>query len=130
MGETIGRYEIIGLLGKGGMGSVYLGQDPQTQQKVAIKVLASDTLTQDKELLARLQREGEALRLLNHPNIVKMLDVVEEHGRYSLVLEYVEGGSLWDLLRRQKHLPITAVLKIALELSDALTRAHHVKIIH
>jgi serine/threonine protein kinase/tetratricopeptide (TPR) repeat protein len=126
----IGPYEIQGLLGRGGMGSVYLAQHSQTKQQVAIKQLNPDSFSKDQELLDRLKREGEALALLNHPNIVKMLEVVEEKGRYSLVLEYVEGGSLQDLLQRQAPLPIDAIVKIALELADALTRAHHLRIIH
>ncbi len=126
----IGSYEILGLLGKGGMGSVYLGQETTSQQKVAIKLLAPDAIGRDQELLERLKREGDALRLLDHPNIVKILNVLQEHGHYSLVLEYVEGGSLYDLLKKQGQLPLTAILKIALELADALTRAHHLKIIH
>ncbi|MCI0712555.1 MAG: protein kinase [Chloroflexi bacterium] len=126
--QFVGPYKVAGILGKGGMGSVYLGQ--KGDQQVAIKVLTSDTLSEDQDLLERLKREGETLRLLNHPNIVKMLEVIEEGGRYSLVLEYVEGGTLHDLLQKRQQLPVPVVLKIALELSDALTRAHHLKVIH
>lgn len=126
-----GRYEILELLGKGGMGRVYLGRDTQTGQKVAIKVLPPDALQQEPELLQRLNRESEALRQLDHPNIVKMLDVFhDESGEPALILEYVEGGTLADLLHQHGTLPVEQVLRIAIELSDALTRAHHLKIVH
>lgn len=127
---TMGNYEILGLLGQGGMGSVYLAQSPDHEHPVALKVLTSDVVGLNLANLERFKREGEALRLLNHPNIVKMLDVLEQSGRHSLVLEYVEGGSLQQLLKAHTRLPIGASLKIALELADALTRAHHLKIVH
>lgn len=128
--NNVGRYERIKLIGKGGMGRVFLGRDTASGNQVAIKVLPTDAVADDPELLERLKRESEALRLLNHPNIVKMLDVVEETDNYSIILEYVEGGSLADVLREHPKLPLQTVLKIALELADALARAHHVKIIH
>lgn len=129
-GKKIGHYEIVELIGKGGMGRVFRGRDIRSNSAVAIKVLPQDALEHDPGLLQRLKVEGEALRLLNHPNIVKILDVVEEDHEYSLVLEYIEGGTLADLLRAQGQLPFEKVLKIALGLADALTRAHQLKIIH
>lgn len=124
------------LLGNGAMGDVYRGVDLQTGVAVAIKALKSELVNEAPELVSRFIREGEALRKLNHPNIVKMLNAVEEREpatgvvSHYLIMEYVRGGSLRDLLDRSGQLPIDRVLQIALELSDALARAHHLNIIH
>lgn len=81
-------------------------------------------------MLERFAREGDALRQLNHPNIVKMLAAIEEDGQYYLVMEYVEGGSLRELLDAEPRPPLERTLEIALDLADALTRAHRLDIIH
>ncbi len=124
------RYEIIRTIGHGGMGDVYEGLDTQTGETVAIKLLKPEIVESQPNLLERFQREGQALRQLNHPNIVKMLAAVEEDGLHYIVMQYVAGGSLRDLLGREPQLPIDRVLQIGLELADALTRAHHLKIVH
>jgi predicted ATPase len=118
------------LLGRGGMGDVYRAIDTQSGEEVAVKALNLSALARDPGLLERFVREGEALRQLNHPNIVRMVAAVEENGQHYLVMEFVRGGSLQDLLAAQKSLPISQVIKIALEVADALTRAHHLGIIH
>jgi tetratricopeptide (TPR) repeat protein len=118
------------LLGRGGMGEVYRAADTQTGETVAVKVLNPEILVYDPSLLDRFIREGEALRKLNHPNIVHMVSAVEEQGQHYLVMEFVEGGSLRDLLTTTGCLPSNDVAKIALEVADALTRAHHLGIIH
>ena len=125
-----GRFKLGEVIGQGGIGQVYYGQDLETQEPVAIKALKSHVVEQDPKLLERFRREGEALKELNHPNIVKMLAAIEDEGRHYLVMEYVSGGSLYDVLRRDGKLPIEQVLYIALDLCDALTRAHRLKIIH
>jgi serine/threonine protein kinase/tetratricopeptide (TPR) repeat protein len=128
MGQVIGnRYEIQQELGAGGMGTVFLGVDRQSQANVAIKQLKKE-LT-EPEMLERFQREGQALRDLNHPNIVKLLDAVEDAGKHFLVMEYVAGGDLKQLLEKGK-LPYQRTLNIAIDLADALTRAHRLNIIH
>jgi serine/threonine protein kinase len=121
------RYEILEELGRGGMGTVYRGLDSATNQVVAIKELNPQLTTTD--LIERFKREGEALRELNHPNIVKLLNTVEHDGAYYLVMEYVTGGDLHDLLK-VGQLPIERCLRLALDLADALTRAHKLDIIH
>src|SRR5262249_16970155 len=98
------RYQIIQFISQGGMGAVYLGRDMQMNQPVAIKHLKPEALQMDPSLLTRFEREGEALRALNHPNIVKMLAALEENDQHFLVMEYVEGGSLTDLLAKQPKL--------------------------
>ncbi len=124
------RYEIEKLIGSGAVGRVYLGHDRQTGEPVAIKELMSDWVARAPDSVERFRREGEALRKLNHPNIVKVLATLEENDQHYLVMEYVGGGSLADLLKRQAQLPIQRVISIGLELSDALSRAHHLEIIH
>lgn len=127
MASTIGkRYTLHEPIGVGGMGTVYRAQDTQTDQWVAVKELRREMLTAD--LLTRFHREAEALRQLNHPNIVKVLDTIEEDGRYYMVMELMTGGTLANLLHQP--MPISKILAISLELSDALARAHHLKIIH
>jgi predicted Ser/Thr protein kinase len=118
------------LLGRGGMGAVYRATDTLTGDLVAVKALDPHVVTRGPDLLERFTREGEALRQLNHPNIVRMVAAAEEEGRHYLVMEYVAGGSLEDLLAAQGHLPAARTVEIALEVADALTRAHHLGIIH
>lgn len=133
MGETRligGRFELGVLIGQGGMGDVYHGRDTQTGQTVAIKSLRPDVTTNSLELVERFEREGEALRKLDHPNIVKMLAAIQQDGHHYLVMEYVGSGSLKELLEETPRLPVKRVLEIALDLSDALIRAHRLKIIH
>ena len=116
------------LLGQGSMGQVSRGIDGQTGETIVIKALRQNLVASEPTMVERFIREGETLRQLSHPNIVKMLTAVEEDGHHYLVMEYVAGGSLEELLT--EPLPLERVLTIALELSDALTRAHHLNIIH
>src|SRR5512136_3128310 len=118
------------LLGRGGMGAVYRATDTQTGELVAVKALDPEVVTRTPDLVQRFVREGEALRQLNHPNIVRMIAAVEEGGRHYLVMEYVPGGSLADLLATQGKLPARRVMEIGLDLADALTRAHRLGIVH
>ena len=124
------RYDIEKLIGSGAVGRVYRGRDTQTGEPVAIKELMSDWVAHAPDSVERFRREGEALRKLNHPNIVKVLATLEEDDQHYLIMEYVSGGSLADLLKRQHQLPIEQVIAIGLELSDALSRAHHLDIVH
>jgi len=117
-------------LGQGGMGAVYRGLDVQTKQPVAIKMMRSDLIEREPELVQRFRKEGEALRQLNHPNIVKMLDACECDGINYLVMEYVSGGSLRDVLKQKPQFSVQHALYIALDIADALTRAHRLQILH
>jgi len=124
------RYEVSEKIGQGGMGTVYKGQDRQTGQSVAIKHLKHDAASTNREVIERFRREGALLRELNHPNIVHLIDVVESDQQHYIVMEYVDGGSLSDVLRAHGPLPISQVLQIGLDLSDALARAHRLGVIH
>jgi DNA-binding SARP family transcriptional activator len=118
------------LLGYGGMGNVYRGINTQTNDLVAIKILKPEIVATNPGLVERFVREGKILRQLNHPNIVKMLAACAQEGQHYLVMEYVGGGSLQDLMAKGEPLPLDRVLEIALDLVDALTRAHRLNIIH
>ena len=101
------RYVLDDKIGSGGMGTVYKGLDTQTEQIVAIKELHPNLA--DHQLIERFKREGEALRDLNHPNIAKMLDAVEEDGRHYLIMEFISGSDLSDVLQHGQ-LPVERIL--------------------
>ncbi|KPK09736.1 MAG: hypothetical protein AMJ56_10015 [Anaerolineae bacterium SG8_19] len=124
------RYAIVALIAQGMMGPLYRGLDQELNRPVAIKVLKPEVLEEHPTLLERFLREGDALRQLDHPNIVNWLNVVEQDGVHYLIMEYVEGGSLHDLLREQPQLLVERVLEIGLDLADALTRTHRLGIVH
>jgi len=124
------RYQLGRLIGGGSMGNVYTGTDILTGETVAIKQLRVELTSNMPEMVERFLREGEALRRLNHPNIVKVLATCDEDNQHYIVMEYVSGGSLADLLINQPLLPFDRIVSIALELSDALSRAHHLHILH
>lgn len=133
--QTInGRYHIshlhTDLIGQGATGAVYRGLDQQTGEPVAIKHLKPELLTANPRQLDRFAREGEMLRQLNHPNIVKVLAAVEDDGQHYIIMEYVQGGSLRDLLDQQPQLSLSRILSIAIDVADALTRTHRLNIIH
>ena len=129
IGQTLNnRYKITARLGKGAMGTVYRATDTQSGREVALKVISSE-LVVDPDMLERFKREGEALSKLKHPNIVEFLDAFQHDEHYVIVMEYVSGGSLHELIRKGP-LPIDRANRIALELCDALIRSHHLNIIH
>jgi serine/threonine protein kinase len=129
IGELLNnRYKIISRLGEGAMGEVYRASDEQTGQQVAVKILARQLIT-NPDLIQRFRREAETLRKLDHPNIVKFLDTFEYEGQYVIVMEYLPGGSLHDLIKKEP-IPIEIARGITLELCDALIRSHHLNIIH
>lgn len=124
------RYQLGAILGGGSMGNVYTGTDLLTGETVAIKQLRVELTANYPKMVERFLREGEALHRLNHPNIVKMLATADAGQEHFIVMEYVSGGSLADLLAQQPQLPVDRVVSIGLELSDALSRAHHLHILH
>jgi len=90
------RYKVTSFLAEGGMGQIYRGIDSLIDRPVIIKRVRPDLLHQQPDLLARLAREGQALRRLNHPNIVKLLDVIAQDDQHYLVLEYIDGEPLTE----------------------------------
>ena len=131
IGHTLdNRYHLTERIGTGGMGTVYKGSDTLTGDLVAIKHLKPEAIASDPDLIRRFEREGEALRQLNHPNIVKVLATVREINDHFLIMEYMDGGDLAQVIHQETQLPIQQILTIAIELADALTRAHYLGIIH
>src|SRR6266849_15733 len=107
------RFELGKVLGQGGMGTVYQSLDRNSGKAVAVKRLKPE-LAADADLLGRFAREAEALRLLNHPNIVKVFATLQEDDHHYIVMEYVGCGSLEDLLATPR-LPVSRVLEISLD---------------
>ncbi len=125
------EYSETDVIGIGGMGTVYRGTDPTADGRlVAIKYLKPEIVQSNPAIVDRFRREGEALRDLNHPNIVQMLDAGMCDDHHYIVMEFVPGGSLRDLLDDERKLTVQRVLYIALDLADALTRAHRLNILH
>ncbi|MAU01843.1 MAG: hypothetical protein CL608_32300 [Anaerolineaceae bacterium] len=124
------RYQIVEPLRAGGHAELFLGHDQLQDQPVVIKQIRPELINSPKEFVTRFKREAEALRQLDHPNIVTMLDIFEQDSKQTIVMEYMPGGSLRDLLEADTLLDTTRVLGIAQELADALSRAHHLGIIH
>ena len=123
------RYEIIRTLGEGGMANVYLAHDVILDRDVAVKILRGD-LADDEKFVRRFQREAISASSLSHPNIVEMYDVGEDEGQYYIVMEYVEGKTLKNLIKRRGSLTVEEVVDIMLQLTSAVSCAHSSYIIH
>ena len=133
IGARLGVYEVLGLLGAGGMGEVYRARDTRLQRDVALKILP-DGFASDHERLLRFEREAQVLASLNHPNIAAIHGLEEglaHHGPSvrALVLELVEGDTLAERIANGA-LPLAEVLPIALQIAEALEAAHEQGIVH
>ncbi|MGH9754096.1 MAG: serine/threonine-protein kinase, partial [Blastocatellia bacterium] len=127
-GETLGRYRILELLGRGGMGEVYKARDTTLGRDLAIKVLPSD-LSIDQDRLRRFKQEACAASALNHPNIVTIHDFAQVDGVHFIAAELVEGQTLRALLKQERMTPASALDTIA-QVASALEAAHAAGIIH
>ena len=123
------RYEIVKSIGEGGMANVYLAVDLILNRKVAIKILRGD-LANDEKFIRRFQREALAASSLSHPNIVEMYDVGEDDGNYFIVMEYIDGKTLKNLIKKRGALTVAEVVDIMLQLTSAISCAHDSYIIH
>lgn len=123
------RYEIVKSIGEGGMANVYLANDKILDRKVAVKVLRGD-LSSDDRFIRRFQREALSVSNLSHPNIVEVYDVGEEDGQYYIVMEYIEGKTLKQLLKKRESLTLPEVIDIMTQLTDGISHAHESYIIH
>jgi len=117
IGKTIAHYEIIDLLGKGGMGEVYRARDTKLDREVALKVLPPE-LADNAERLARLQREAKVLASLNHPNIAAIHGLEEVRGKVILVMELAEGDEL--AARIQGGMPQEQALELARQMAEGI----------
>lgn len=135
MTQKIAQYDILGELGRGGMGVVYDALDPRLDRHVAIKVIElpnDPNMTQDTrlELVERFKREAKASAKLNHPNIVSIFDFGDYEGRYYMVMEFLQGRNLSELLQIHSPLSVPVALKAMIQTCEALDFAHHQGIIH
>jgi len=127
-GSRLGPYEIIAAAGAGGMGEVYRARDTRLDRTVAIKVLPSDVAA-NAEIRERFEREARAVAALNHPHICTLHDVGHQDGVDFLVMEFLEGETLAERLRKGA-VPIPQALEYAIQIADALDKAHRAGIIH
>ena len=123
------RYQIIKTIGEGGMANVYLAYDTILDRNVAVKVLRGDLAT-DEKFVRRFQREALSASSLSHPNIVEVYDVGEDNGSYYIVMEYIDGKHLKQLLKKRGNLTLTEVVDIMLQVTDGMSAAHDSYIIH
>ncbi len=124
-----GRYRIIGLFGKGGMGDVYRADDLKLSQPVALKFLP-ENFSNDKAMLERFHREVRIARQISHPNVCRMYDIGEVDGQHFLSMEYVDGEDFASLLRRIGRLPADKAVEIASQLCAGLAAAHEQGVLH
>jgi eukaryotic-like serine/threonine-protein kinase len=124
-----GRYRLEARIGSGGMSTVYRALDVTLERRVAVKLMNREVAT-DSDQLERFRREARAVAQLSHPHIVGVIDAGEDDGRPYIVLEYVEGETLKDRIRRQGRLPIAEAIAYAIEIAHALGAAHARHIIH
>ena len=130
---VIGRYQIEKELGRGAMGMVYLGSDPRIGRTVAIKTLALASEFDGQQLdnvKRRFYQEAETAGQLNHPNIVTIYDVGEEHDLAYIAMDYVSGNSLADFTAPENLLPLTEVIDVGIQIAEALDYAHAHKVVH
>jgi len=130
---VIGRYQIEHELGRGGMGTVYLGKDPKIGRTVAIKTLPLTREFEDTQLAEvrrRFYQEAETAGKLNHPNIVTIYDAGEEHDLAYIAMDYVNGKTLDEYIDLGNLLPIHEVFEIGIKIADALSYAHANKVVH
>src|SRR5262245_22559987 len=127
-GTTLGGYEIVALIGAGGMGEVYRARDPRLNRPIAIKI-PPEPLAADAERRARFEREAQSLAALSHPNIVTIHSVEQADGRLFLPTECVEGKPLSDLIA-PGGMPLDRLLALTIPIADAVSAAHQKGITH
>ena len=123
---AIGRYEIRERIGQGGMGALYLALDPAIDRLVALKLLRIDS----DEMRARFLREARSAGRLQHPHIVTVYDVGEHDGQPFIAMEYVQGETLGEIIRRRAPVPLSQKLSLMEDLCDGLNYAHGAGLVH
>lgn len=130
IGHTLsGRYELLARVGGGGMALVYKAKDLLLNRFVAVKVLRQQ-FTHDDDFVKRFRREAQAAASLSHPNIVSIYDVGQVEDTYYIVMEYIDGANLNEIIRDRAPLQVDEAVRIAAQICDALEHAHHNQIIH
>src|SRR5690349_14927705 len=126
-GDRVGPYEVLERIGAGGMGEVYRALDSKLHRPVAVKLLSEEVA--DVAARRRFQREAQMVSSLNHPHVLTVHDVGESEGRQYLVTEYVDGGTLKDWSKSQKH-TWRDIVDLLAGVADGLATAHEAKILH
>ncbi|HEX2057930.1 MAG TPA: protein kinase, partial [Actinomycetota bacterium] len=124
-----GRYAVVEPVGSGGMAEVYRARDELLGREVAVKVL-SDRLSRDKAFVERFRREAQSAANLNHPNVVSLYDYGSDDGAYYIVMEYIEGKSLGEIVAESGALLPERAAEIASDVAAALERAHSSGLVH
>lgn len=127
--SKLGPYLLEEVLGRGGMGTVYRGVDPETDERVAIKILAPD-LADDAVFLERFQEEVQTLIELKHPNIVQLLSFGKQEGVFYFAMELVEGKSLYAMQKAGHHFTYIETVEIGIKVCEALQYSHNIGVIH
>src|SRR2546426_2632063 len=127
-GQSIGSFEIISFISRGGMGEVYLAQDRRLSRKVALKILPA-SFTKDIDRLGRFEQEARAASALNHPNIITIYEILKANSTHVIATEFVEGETLRQRLSHTV-LSLNQSLQIAIQIADALAAAHQAGIVH
>jgi len=131
--KKIGKYEILEMLGKGAMGLVYKALDPDINREVAVKTIRFDMISDESEkedLMKRFMREAQAAGKLVHPNIVTIFNVGKEENLTYIVMQFISGRSLKEVIDSEKKMPIRDIIRIMCHLCDALDYAHQNGIVH
>jgi len=128
VGKTVAHYKIVGLLGSGGMGSVYEAEDAELGRHVAVKVLSA-SLQDDQPMLERFKREARAASALNHPGICTVYSIEQHEGRPFIVMELIKGSTIAEKMGRQPF-PVSQLLDFGIQIADALESAHSKGIAH
>jgi serine/threonine protein kinase len=129
IGARLGPYEILGPIGRGGMGEVYRARDARLGREVAVKVLAAETEC-SPDRLARFERETRAVAALSHPNILAIHDIGNESGVVYAVMELLEGETLRDRLQQQRRITPLKAVEYAIQIARGLAAAHERGIVH
>lgn len=127
-GTRLDHYEIRSLLGKGGMGEVYLAEDVRLHRRVALKILPAEVAS-SQDRMHRFEQEAQAAAALNHPNVAHIYEIGEHESTPFIAMEYIDGETLRDQIHRD-HAPLTKLLKYLTQVAEGLTKAHAAGIVH
>ena len=128
-GQRVGHYEILGKLGEGGMGAVYLARHGELNRRIALKTISERWLSTGV-ILKRFIQEAEVLAKIDHPNVVTTYAFFQERGRWFLAMEYVEGPALSSLVRPGSPVPVREAVELAYKVARGLACAHEYGVIH
>src|SRR5437868_4220208 len=122
-GTTLGKYQVMERLGRGGMADVYRAYQPGMDRYVAVKIMHGH-LAEDATFITRFQREAQSVGTLRHPHIVQVIDFDMKDDLYYMVMEYIQGKTLKAVIQEHGALPLSEALDITAKLADALSYAH------